>query len=106
MAFEIGPYQVGDRLYQGRDLSVYRAIRLSDGFPLIAKIPNTNRPESAVSESCSGCNTPDIAAVRMQRNLTARVSRFSLRTPTGRVSQSIFRSCSFRSTNFCAWPYR
>jgi predicted ATPase/class 3 adenylate cyclase len=50
MAFEIGPYQVGDRLYQGRDLSVYRAIRLSDGLQLIAKIPNTNRPESTVSE--------------------------------------------------------
>ena len=50
MAFEIGPYQVGDRLYQGRDLSVYRAIRLNDGLPLIAKIPNTNRPESAVTE--------------------------------------------------------
>lgn len=48
MAFEIGGYQVRERIHQGRDLSAYRAVRRSDGLPLIAKIPNESRPEPAV----------------------------------------------------------
>ena len=113
MAFEIGPYQVGDRLYQGRDLSVYRAIRLSDGLPLIAKIPNTNRPESAVTERL---NNEFRILQRLQHAGHCRRAHatepygasvgLSLRTPTGPVSQNIFRSCSFRSRNSCAWPSR
>ncbi len=53
MAFHIGPYQVRDALHQGRDLSVYLAVRSSDGLPLVAKVPNSNRPPNAVCERLS-----------------------------------------------------
>jgi predicted ATPase/class 3 adenylate cyclase/tRNA A-37 threonylcarbamoyl transferase component Bud32 len=48
--FDISGYQVRDRLHQGRDISVYRAVRTTDGLPLIAKVPNASRPTAVVNE--------------------------------------------------------
>lgn len=48
--FDISGYQVRDRLHQGRDISVYRAVRTTDGLALIAKIPNASRPTAVVNE--------------------------------------------------------
>src|ERR1700757_2666563 len=48
MAFDIGPYQVRDTLHQGREVSVYRAVRRADGVPFVAKVPNDVRPQPAI----------------------------------------------------------
>ncbi len=53
MAFQIGSYQVRDALHQGREVSIYAAVELGDDLPLIAKIPNSNRPTSGVCERLS-----------------------------------------------------
>lgn len=48
--FDISGYQVRDRLHQGRDISVYRAVRTTDGLALVVKIPNESRPTAVVNE--------------------------------------------------------
>ncbi len=48
--FDLSGYQIRDRLHQGRDISVYRAVRTTDGLALVAKIPNETRPTAVVNE--------------------------------------------------------
>lgn len=50
MGFEIAGFKVRDRIHKGRNLSVYGAIRGTDGLPLVVKVANRNAPDPVAAE--------------------------------------------------------